>query len=155
MEQRLQDIANLFNPLPGMGVGMGVGDMPTYPHYPTSHYAYQVNFTSNYKIYSNINYFFCFLNVQSNSAQNGQFAHPHPHSAVLHHNASLADLGAQQPHYGGNLGNAVSSSMHLTNASHDSDSASAGGYKMDHDNMMYYSVRLFSHHNPIVLYYKL
>lgn len=42
MEQRLQDIANLFNPLPGMGVGMGVGDMPTYPHYPTSHYAYQV-----------------------------------------------------------------------------------------------------------------
>lgn len=41
MEQRLQDIAHLFNPIPGMGVGMGVGDVPSYPHYP-SHYSYQV-----------------------------------------------------------------------------------------------------------------
>lgn len=41
MEQRLQDIAHLFNPIPGMGVGMGVGDVSSYPHYP-SHYSYQV-----------------------------------------------------------------------------------------------------------------
>lgn len=39
MEQRLQDIANFFNPIPGMG--MGVGEMPPYSHYPT-HYPYQV-----------------------------------------------------------------------------------------------------------------
>lgn len=41
MEQRLQDIANLFNPLPAMGVGMGVSEMSPYSHYPT-HYPYQV-----------------------------------------------------------------------------------------------------------------
>lgn len=47
----------------------------------------------------------------------------------------------QQPHYvGSNLGSAVSSSMHLTNSSHDSDvSGAVSGYKMDSE-MMYYSV---------------
>lgn len=70
---------------------------------------------------------------------NSQFAHPHPHAAVLH-NATLADLGTQQPHYGANLGTAVSSSMHITNAAHESEGAA--GYKMDHDNMMYYSVSI-------------
>lgn len=58
------------------------------------------------------------------------------------HNASLAELGASQPHYGPNLGTAVSSSMHITNSSHESDGAGATGYKMDPE-MMYYSVSVF------------
>lgn len=86
--------------------------------------------------------------------------HPHPHSHMALHNVSLADLGAnqttlasgsagpsaamasQQAHYATpNLGSAVSSSMHLTNSSHESDVVgAASGYKMDHD-MLYYSVR--------------
>lgn len=42
MEQRLQDhLANFFNPISGMG--MGVGEMPPYSHYP-AHYPYQVGF---------------------------------------------------------------------------------------------------------------
>lgn len=50
-------------------------------------------------------------------------------------------LATQQPHYAiPNLGTAVSSSMHLTNSSHDSDVlGAASNYKSDHD-MMYYSV---------------
>lgn len=49
----------------------------------------------------------------------------------------------QQPHYvGSNLGSAVSSSMHLTNSSHDSDGG-VSGYKMDSE-MMYYSVSTLS-----------
>ncbi|XP_037049907.1 segmentation protein cap'n'collar isoform X4 [Bradysia coprophila] len=116
MEQRLQDIASLFNPIPGMGVGMGPADMASYSHYP-SHYSYQSS---------------------APLPQHGQFSHPHPHSHAVLHNASLAELGASQPHYGPNLGTAVSSSMHITNSSHDAD-AGAAGYKIDHDNMMYYS----------------
>lgn len=58
------------------------------------------------------------------------------------HNATLAEStltpSPQQPHYAPNLGTAVSSSMHLTNASHETD-VGATGYKMDHD-MMYYTV---------------
>lgn len=63
------------------------------------------------------------------------------------HNASLAELGAaqttyppnsQQSLYAPNLGTAVSSSMHLTNPSHESE-VGATGYKMDHE-MMYYPV---------------
>lgn len=63
------------------------------------------------------------------------------------HNASLAELGAtqtayppntQQSLYAPNLGTAVSSSMHLTNTSHESE-VGATGYKMDHE-MMYYPV---------------
>lgn len=41
MEQRRLDIASLFSPLPGMGVGMNVSDMASYSHYPP-HYSYQV-----------------------------------------------------------------------------------------------------------------
>jgi len=125
MEQRLQDIASLFNPIPSMGVVGGVSDMPPYPHYPTHHYGYQTG-----------------------PPQHAQYPpppppphHPHGHHAMLHPNASLGDLCPSQPHYGHNLGSAVSSSMHLTNASHDTDAASSGAYKMEHD-MMYYSVRL-------------
>ncbi|KAL5286440.1 NFE2L1 family protein [Megaselia abdita] len=104
MEQRLQDIANFFNPIPGMG--MGVGEMPPYSHYP-AHYPYQS---------------------------------PHQHSQFTHPAYSgLGDLNGTQPHYGHNLGSAVTSSMHLTNSSHDSaDNNSTSGYKVDHD-MMYYS----------------
>uniref|UniRef100_A0A1A9WBF1 BZIP domain-containing protein n=1 Tax=Glossina brevipalpis TaxID=37001 RepID=A0A1A9WBF1_9MUSC len=98
--------------------------------------------------------------------------HPHHHhhhhhaTTVLHPNASLGDLCSAQPHYGHNLGSAVSSSMHLTNSSaHDTTDVSGGGgsgggvgavggvggigvgvvgannvsaYKMEHD-MLYYS----------------
>lgn len=42
MEQRRLDIATLFSPLPGMGVGMNVSDMASYSHYPP-HYSYQVS----------------------------------------------------------------------------------------------------------------
>lgn len=90
--------------------------------------------------------------------QHDQYSHAHSHVAL--HNASLAELGSanqstlppgsigipppaphQQTHYvGSNLGSAVSSSMHLTNSSHDSDvSGAVSGYKMDSE-MMYYSV---------------
>lgn len=73
------------------------------------------------------------------------------------HNVSSSDMGAnqtigsigstippiptQQSHYATpNLGSAVSSSMHLTNSSHDSDVLGAtSNYKTEHD-MMYYSV---------------
>ena len=68
--------------------------------------------------------------------------HTHPHSHTVLHNASLADLGGPtQPHYGPNLGSAVSTSMHLTNSSSETD-AGANGYKMDHD-MMYFSVNIY------------
>uniref|UniRef100_U5EX80 Putative bzip transcription factor nrf1 n=1 Tax=Corethrella appendiculata TaxID=1370023 RepID=U5EX80_9DIPT len=111
MEQRWQDIANLFSFQPGMG--MGVGEMPTpHPHYPT-HYPYQA----------------------TTIPQHSQFGH-HPHPHVLH-NASLADITQPQPHYGQNLGSALSSSMHLTNSTSETD-AGATGYKVEQD-MMYYS----------------
>ncbi|XP_058449720.1 segmentation protein cap'n'collar isoform X2 [Malaya genurostris] len=114
VEQRWQDLANLLSFPPGMGVGMGVGEMPPahpHPHYPP-HYSYQ-----------------------STGAipQHGQY---HTHAAVLQ-NASLADIGPTQPHYGPNLGSAVATSMHLTNSTSETD-AGATGYKMDHE-MMYYS----------------
>ena len=59
----------------------------------------------------------------------------------------LCSTAGGQPHYGHNLGSAVSSSMHLTNSSHDADGAAAaaaaaaagGNYKMEHE-MMYYAV---------------
>ncbi|KAM7362055.1 NFE2 like bZIP transcription factor cap-n-collar isoform 2-T5 [Cochliomyia hominivorax] len=131
MEHRFQDIASLFNP---MGVVGGVSDMSPYPHYPTHPYSYQ------------------------SGPQHAQYPpppppphpHHHHHAAMLHPNASLGDLCSTQPHYGHNLGSAVSSSMHLTNSSHDSDvsgvgagavggsGANLGAYKMEHD-MMYYS----------------
>ncbi|GAB0095618.1 segmentation protein cap'n'collar [Sergentomyia squamirostris] len=116
MEQRWQDLANLLSLSPGMGVGMGVGDISSHPHY-SSHYSYQ----------------------QPSIPQHSQFPHPHSHPAVLH-NASLSDLGAAaagQPHYGPNLGSAVASSMHLTNSSTETDGG-ASGYKMDPD-ILYYS----------------
>lgn len=129
MEHRFQDIASLFNP-------MGVSEMSPYPHYPSHPYSYQ------------------------SGPQHAQYPppppHPHHHhhhaaAAMLHPNASLGELCPSQPHYGHNLGSAVSSSMHLTNSSHESDvsgvgagavggsSANIGAYKMEHD-MMYYSV---------------
>lgn len=54
--------------------------------------------------------------------------------------ASIPSLAAQQPHYGiPNLGTAVSSSMHLTNSSHDSDVlGAASNFKGEHE--MYFSV---------------
>ncbi|XP_075147822.1 NFE2 like bZIP transcription factor cap-n-collar isoform X2 [Haematobia irritans] len=130
MEQRLQDIASLFNPIPSMGVVGGVSEMSPYSHYPTHPYSYQ------------------------GGPQHAQYPppppHPHHHhhhaaaAAMLHPNASLGDLCSTQPHYGHNLGSAVTSSMHLTNSTHDSDvtgvgaGAVGGAYKMEHD-MMYYS----------------
>lgn len=118
MEQRWQDLAGLLSMPPGMS--MGVGDMaPPHPHY-SSHYPYQAA-------------------GPMSTQHHGQFSHHHSH-AVLH-NASLADLG-HQPHYVHNLGSAVASSMHLTNSSSETD-AGATAYKMEHDNMMYYSVSGF------------
>lgn len=66
-------------------------------------------------------------------AQHEQF----PHSQMALHNASLADLPAfppnpQQPLYTPNLGSAVSSSMHLTNTSHDAEMG-ATAYKMEQE----------------------
>ncbi|XP_055382451.1 segmentation protein cap'n'collar [Condylostylus longicornis] len=104
MEQRLQDIASLFNPM-----GVGVGEMAPYSHYPSPYYQ------------------------SGPPMQHGQF----PHHPVLHNSSLAAELGGPQPHYGHNLGSAVTSSMHLTNASHEND-ASGTAYKMEHD-MMYYS----------------
>jgi nuclear factor erythroid 2, invertebrate len=137
MEQRWQDLANLLSFPPGMGVGMGVGDMSS--HYPSHHYPHH---------YPQVNSLDCpndpfeLLNTVKFKAtaplsHQGQFGHPHTHPAVLH-NASLADIGAPQPHYGPNLGSAVSTSMHLTNSTSETD-AGVTGYKMEHD-MMYYSV---------------
>lgn len=116
MEQRWSDLSNLLSLPPGMS--MGVGDMaPPHPHYSSHHpYPYQAA-------------------GPMSTQHHGQF--PHHHHAVLH-NASLADLG-HQPHYVHNLGSAVASSMHLTNSSSETD-AGATAYKMEHDNMMYYSV---------------
>ncbi|XP_031620894.1 segmentation protein cap'n'collar isoform X2 [Contarinia nasturtii] len=124
MEQRGLDILPF---LPGMGVGMNVTDMGSYSHYP-SHYPYQ---------------------GASSLPQHDQYG-GHQHMAV--HNVSTGDMGANQPissigplstqrqHYATpNLGSAVSSSMHLTNSSHDSDVLGAtSNYKTEHD-MMYYS----------------
>ncbi|XP_055585388.1 segmentation protein cap'n'collar [Uranotaenia lowii] len=120
MEQRWQDLANLLSFPPGMGVGMGMGEMagPAHPHahhhYAPHHYSYQPT---------------------GAIPQHGQYHHP-SHAAVLQ-NASLADIGPTQPHYGPNLGSAVATSMHLTNSTSETD-AGATGYKMDHE-MMYYS----------------
>ncbi|KAL9891797.1 NFE2 like bZIP transcription factor cap-n-collar isoform 2-T9 [Glossina fuscipes fuscipes] len=130
VEQRLQDIASLFNP---MGVVGGVSEMSPYSHYPTHHYSYQ------------------------SATQHAQYPpppppppphpHHHHHATVLHPNASLGELCSAQPHYGHNLGSAVSSSMHLTNSTHDADISgvgavggvsNVGAYKMEHD-MLYYS----------------
>ncbi|XP_053946353.1 segmentation protein cap'n'collar isoform X2 [Anastrepha ludens] len=134
MEQRLQDIASFFNPISGMGVVGGVSDMPPYPHYPSHPYSYQGA-----------------AGIPA-PPQHAQYPpppppHPHHHShhAMLHANATLGDICPTQPHYGHNLGSAVSSSMHLTNSSHDAEGgttsaagSNAGAYKMEHD-MMYYT----------------
>ncbi|XP_030371293.1 segmentation protein cap'n'collar isoform X2 [Scaptodrosophila lebanonensis] len=123
--ERLQDIATFLAPIPSM-------EMPPYPHYPS--YSYQGPGAA-----------------MPPTQQYGHGVAPPPHhghhAAMLHAtNSALGDIcsaaGAPQPHYGHNLGSAVSSSMHLTNSSHDADgaaSAAAGNpYKMEHD-MMYYS----------------
>nr|XP_036217509.1 segmentation protein cap'n'collar isoform X3 [Bactrocera oleae] len=137
MEQRLQDIASFFNPISSMGVVGGVSDMPPYPHYPTHPYSYQGA-----------------AGIPA-PPQHAQYPpppppHPHHHShhAMLHANATLGDICPTQPHYGHNLGSAVTSSMHLTNSSHEADGGAAaaagaaggnvGAYKMEHD-MMYYT----------------
>uniref|UniRef100_A0A2M4DKG2 Putative bzip transcription factor nrf1 n=1 Tax=Anopheles darlingi TaxID=43151 RepID=A0A2M4DKG2_ANODA len=118
MEQRWQDLANLLSFPPGMGVGMGVADMPpahpshAHPHYPAHYPSYQPS--------------------GGLGPQHGQYHHP----AVLQ-NASLADIAPAQPHYGANLGSAVATSMHLTNSTSETDAGSSG-YKMDPE-MMYYS----------------
>ncbi|XP_049304194.1 segmentation protein cap'n'collar isoform X3 [Bactrocera dorsalis] len=135
MEQRLQDIASFFNPISSMGVVGGVSDMPPYPHYPTHPYSYQGA-----------------AGIPA-PPQHAQYPpppppHHHSHHAMLHANASLGDICPTQPHYGHNLGSAVTSSMHLTNSSHEADAGAAasagaaggnvGAYKMEHD-MMYYT----------------
>ncbi|XP_050317499.1 segmentation protein cap'n'collar isoform X2 [Bactrocera neohumeralis] len=137
MEQRLQDIASFFNPISSMGVVGGVSDMPPYPHYPTHPYSYQGA-----------------AGIPA-PPQHAQYpppppphSHHHSHHAMLHANATLGDICPTQPHYGHNLGSAVTSSMHLTNSSHEADAGAAasagaaggnvGAYKMEHD-MMYYT----------------
>lgn len=84
----------------------------------------------------------------SSLSQHDQYG-GHQHMAL--HNVSTGDMSAnqsiptiaplQRSHYATpNLGSAVSSSMHLTNSSHDSDVLGAtSNYKTEHD-MMYYSV---------------
>lgn len=110
MEQRFTDFPNLFSFPHGMGMGMSVGDMAASPHY-ASHFPYQPP---------------------------QQFAHPH--TSMLQHNPSLElGLPPHQPHYPSNLGTAVASSMNLTNSTSDSDGATGGSYKMEHD-LYYYSV---------------
>ncbi|XP_053664921.1 segmentation protein cap'n'collar [Anopheles marshallii] len=120
MEQRWQDLANLLSFPPGMGVGMGVADMPpshpSHAHYPSHYPSYQPSGAIA-------------------GPQHGQYHHP-SHAAVLQ-NASLADISPVQPHYGANLGSAVATSMHLTNSTSETD-AGTSGYKMDPE-MMYYS----------------
>ncbi|XP_049296442.1 segmentation protein cap'n'collar isoform X1 [Anopheles funestus] len=120
MEQRWQDLANLLSFPPGMGVGMGVADMPpshpSHAHYPSHYPSYQPSGAIA-------------------GPQHGQYHHP-SHAAVLQ-NASLADISPAQPHYGANLGSAVATSMHLTNSTSETD-AGTSGYKMDPE-MMYYS----------------
>nr|AIN41793.1 transcription factor cap and collar [Bactrocera dorsalis] len=135
MEQRLQDIASFFNPISSMGVVGGVSDMPPYPHYPTHPYSYQGA-----------------AGIPA-PPQHAQYPpppppHHHSHHAMLYANATLGDICPTQPHYGHNLGSAVTSSMHLTNSSHEADAGAAasagaaggnvGAYKMEHD-MMYYT----------------
>lgn len=55
---------------------------------------------------------------------------------------TIAPGSSQQPHYVPNVASALSSSMHLTNASHDSDVLGAtSNYKTEHEMMNYgYSV---------------
>ncbi|XP_017017473.1 segmentation protein cap'n'collar isoform X2 [Drosophila kikkawai] len=134
--ERLQDFATYFSPIPSM-VG-GVSDMSPYPHhYPG--YSYQASPSNG--------------GNPSAPGQHGQYGggaaaplQPPPpppphHAAMLHHpNAALGDIcPTGQPHYGHNLGSAVTSSMHLTNSSHEADgaAAAAAAYKVEHD-LMYY-----------------
>lgn len=167
MERGRLDITSLF-PLPGMGVGMNVSDMASYPHYPP-HYSYQVGAPlPKHFISSNNKNRILFKYIENNCQgasplqQHDQYA-AHQHMAL--HNVSASDMGAnqtigsigptippissQQSHYATpNLGSAVSSSMHLTNSSHESDVLGAiSNYKTEHD-MMYYSVILLS---PVIL----
>lgn len=162
MEQRRLEFSSFFSPLPGMGVGMNVPDMAAYPHYPP-HYPYQVSESStlflkkkNFYLLNGFTLSFVFLNKQgaSSLSQHDQYASQHMaiHNAAASEMAanqsigsigtSIPSLAAQQQHYPiPNLGTAVSSSMHLTNSSHDSDvlGAASTNYKTDED-MMYYSV---------------
>ncbi|XP_068154044.1 segmentation protein cap'n'collar isoform X1 [Drosophila tropicalis] len=140
--ERLQDFATYFSPIPNM-------DMAPYPHYPS--YSYQSP-TSGAPT------------AQHPSTQYGHGGalqpppppppphHHHGHhaaaaAAMLHPTSTLGDICSSatgQPHYGHNLGSAVSSSMHLTNSSHEADAGAAAAaavagnaYKMEHD-IMYY-----------------
>lgn len=140
--ERLQDFATYFSPIPSM-VG-GVSDMSPYPHhYPG--YSYQASPSNG---------------APGTPGQHGQYGSganatlqppppppPPHHAAMLHHpNAALGDIcPTGQPHYGHNLGSAVTSSMHLTNSSHEADgaAAAAAAYKVEHD-LMYYGVSWFN-----------
>ncbi|EDV94476.1 GH21438 [Drosophila grimshawi] len=148
------DLATYFSPIPTMGVVGGVSDMPPYASHYTG-YSYQGPTGA------------AAPGMPPSAAQQyGQAAvaapslpppppphHSHGHShghhaAMLHANSTLGDLCSSQPHYGHNLGSAVSSSMHLTNASHEADAAASAAaaaaaaassnYKMEHE-MMYYA----------------
>lgn len=160
--ERLQDLATYFSPIPSMGVSEMPYPPPPPPHY--TGYSYQSSASA-------------MPPSAQHAAQYGQAAaaaatlapppppphhghghghgHGHHAAAMLHANSTLGDLcsaaaAGGQPHYGHNLGSAVTSSMHLTNSSHDADGAAAAAaaaaahagsnYKMEHE-MMYYAVR--------------
>ncbi|KAM8706475.1 hypothetical protein ACLKA7_010704 [Drosophila subpalustris] len=145
--ERLQDLATYFSPIPSMGVVGGVSEMPPYPpHY--SSYSYQSPASSGQHAAP---YGQAAATLPPPPPPHHSHGHSHGHShSHGHHAAMLGDLcptAGGQPHYGHNLGSAVSSSMHLTNSSHDADGAAAAAaaaaaagsnYKMEHE-MMYYA----------------
>lgn len=117
-----------------------------------------INIGYNETKIKNLLFLFLFQGATALPQHDQYSTHPHPHSHMALHNVTLAELGSnqstlppgsmgptipltsQQSHYATpNLGTAVSSSMHLTNSSHESDVGATSGYKMDHD-MMYYTV---------------
>lgn len=107
MEHHIHDFANLFSPLSGMAVvNNGRAEMTgPYAHYATAQAYPSAATTTPYAV--------------TTHTQTQTIIHANsPHSTMPQYTA-FNELCSNQPHYGHNIGSAVSSSMHLTNSSHD------------------------------------
>lgn len=120
MEQHIHGLTNIFNPLPGMTMmGNGMPEMSgPYTHYASTHPypptgSYQAAAAAAAASYGGA------AGAQTQN-QNLLYSTPHHHAAMLPPNAALMnEFCNTQPHYGHNIGSAVSSSMHITNSAHD------------------------------------
>ncbi|XP_026468037.1 segmentation protein cap'n'collar-like isoform X4 [Ctenocephalides felis] len=139
MEQRWQDFASSFlgGPAPPSCAPAHLSDQSAGGYHPHGHLQGQHH--PHQATPHHAGAYSAFSSPNANGTANSTGYHLPP-GGVLLHNATLAppmgDLNPGPVSYGPNLGSAVTSSMHLTNASE--AEAIAGSYKSEGADMLYY-----------------